>query len=134
MILADTSFWIALANPDDALHKRAVAWSDKSRDRLLVLEYVLWETINTLSDPKDRPKGHRIAEQVVDREQYEFVPASSQLRQQTLAFHASRTDKYWSFTDCAAFVVMQQRGVRQALTYDRHFEQAGFEALLRRDP
>lgn len=42
--------------------------------------------------------------------------------------------KHWSLTDCISFVVMQQRGIRQALTFDRHFEQAGYEALLRRDP
>jgi len=29
---------------------------------------------------------------------------------------------------------MQQRNIRRALTYDHHFEQAGYEALLRRDP
>jgi len=29
---------------------------------------------------------------------------------------------------------MTERGIRQALAHDEHFEQAGFEALLRRDP
>jgi predicted nucleic acid-binding protein len=33
-----------------------------------------------------------------------------------------------------SFVVMERLGIRQALAYDHHFEQAGFEALLRRDP
>ncbi len=43
-------------------------------------------------------------------------------------------DQEWSLTDCISFIVMQQRGISPALTYDHHFEQAGFEALLRRDP
>ena len=29
---------------------------------------------------------------------------------------------------------MADRGITQALAYDHHFEQAGFEPLLRRDP
>jgi predicted nucleic acid-binding protein len=29
---------------------------------------------------------------------------------------------------------MRQQGILKALTHDHHFEQAGFEALLRRDP
>jgi len=29
---------------------------------------------------------------------------------------------------------MQRRGISRALTYDHHFEQAGFEALPRREP
>ena len=41
-----------------------------------------------------------------------------------------RPDKHWSLVDCASFVVMQRRGLRQALSSDRHFEQAGFGRLL----
>ncbi len=33
--------------------------------------------------------------------------------------------------DCASFVVMEQRGLTDALTADRHFEQASFVRLLR---
>ena len=43
----------------------------------------------------------------------------------------SRPDKEWSLTDCISFVVMQREGLTDALTGDRHFEQAGFHALLR---
>ena len=34
-------------------------------------------------------------------------------------------------TDCISFVVMQERGIAEALTGDHHFEQAGFAALLK---
>ncbi len=33
--------------------------------------------------------------------------------------------------DCSSFVLMKERGIRTALTTDRHFEQAGFVRLLR---
>ena len=45
-------------------------------------------------------------------------------------YHA-RHDKQWSLTDCISFIVMQQHGIIDALTGDRHFEQAGFVALLK---
>ena len=38
---------------------------------------------------------------------------------------------YWSLTDCISFVVMRHHEIAEALTADRHFEQAGFAALLR---
>jgi uncharacterized protein len=38
--------------------------------------------------------------------------------------------KEWSLTDCISFVVMKERGLTDALTPDRHFEQAGFKILL----
>ncbi|MCS6858968.1 MAG: hypothetical protein NZT92_01450 [Abditibacteriales bacterium] len=42
----------------------------------------------------------------------------------------SRPDKAWGLVDCASFVVMQQRGLLEALTSDHQFEQAGFVRLL----
>jgi predicted nucleic acid-binding protein len=34
-------------------------------------------------------------------------------------------------TDCISFVVMEDEGISEALTGDKHFEQAGFKALLK---
>jgi predicted nucleic acid-binding protein len=39
-------------------------------------------------------------------------------------------DKEWGLTDCISFVAMQERGLTNALTTDRHFTQAGFQNLL----
>ena len=44
---------------------------------------------------------------------------------------ADRPDKQWSLTDCISFVVMEDRGMQDALSADRDFEEAGFRALLR---
>jgi hypothetical protein len=46
-------------------------------------------------------------------------------------FHAAAIAKEWGLTDCLSFVVMNERGVTQALTTDEHFQQAGFKVLLR---
>lgn len=60
-----------------------------------------------------------------------IVPASSELFDLGMQLYTQRPDKDWSLTDCISFVVMKQHGLTEALTADRHFEQAGFKALLR---
>ena len=134
MILLDTSYVLAAVNPRDALHGRAVAWSNVIAEPLLVTEYVLWESVNYLSSPIDRPKAHAVAAQLRSSAGIEFVEASRELLNEGLQMHASRPDKAWSLTDCISIVLMEERSITRALAYDHHFEQAGFEALLRRDP
>ena len=62
------------------------------------------------------------------------MPASQGLWERGVALHAARQDKEWSLTDCLSFVVTQERGIREALTGDHHFEQAGFGVLLKPPP
>jgi hypothetical protein len=34
-------------------------------------------------------------------------------------------DKYWSFTDCVSFAFMEERGLKDAFTFDLNFSQFG---------
>jgi uncharacterized protein len=45
--------------------------------------------------------------------------------------YSERLDKEWSFTDCTSFIVMSRMGLADAFTSDHHFEQAGFNILLK---
>ena len=47
-----------------------------------------------------------------------------------LELYTRRSDKDWGLIDCGSFVVMGEKGITQAFTNDRHFEQAGFTNLL----
>ncbi len=134
MIGVDTGFFLALCQPRDALHPRAQAWAAAIAEPLLVTEYVLWETVNALSQPLDRPKVHALLRFVRAAPGYEVVPAGRELFERGLQLHEQRPDKEWSLTDCLSFVVMSDRGISRVLSHDHHYEQAGFEALLRRDP
>jgi uncharacterized protein len=135
LILVDTGYFLALAMPRDALHRRAGMWANALSEQFLVTEYVLWEIINGLSAPRDRAKGHVIVAQIeASRRNYEVVPASRELFFAGMGLHRERSDKDWSLTDCISFHIMRARGIFSALAFDQHFEQAGFQALLRKDP
>jgi predicted nucleic acid-binding protein len=57
-------------------------------------------------------------------------PSSSQF-QEGFLLYKQRRDKKWSITDCVSFKIMEEYQITEALAYDKHFEQAGFIALLR---
>lgn len=59
-----------------------------------------------------------------------MVPFEPELSTAAVSLYGSRADKDWSLTDCLSFVVMQRRGIAEALTTDHHFEQAGLKAVM----
>ena len=61
---------------------------------------------------------------------FRLVPATSELIERGRKLYRDRLDKNWPLTDCISFVVMQDHQLTEALTADRHFQQAGFNALL----
>ena len=63
----------------------------------------------------------------------EVIPLTASQFRDALERYIARPDQRWSLTDCASFLVMEQRGITDALAHDRDFEQAGFVALLRAD-
>jgi uncharacterized protein len=52
------------------------------------------------------------------------------LAHRALDLYRDRTDKQWGLVDCASFLVMADEQIAEAFTTDRHFEQAGFKAIL----
>ncbi len=133
-VFADASYWIALANPRDELHQKAIQVSAAlGQARLATSEMVLTECLNHLAG-----KGAHLRRAVVEivnriREDPNTTvfPQTSILFRETLAFYAERYDKAWSHTDCSSFLLMRKHGLNEALTYDEHFQQAGYRALLR---
>ena len=61
----------------------------------------------------------------------EILPASRDGLDQALDLYHQHSDKGWTLTDGVSFVIMRERNLTDALTGDRHFEQAGFSALLK---
>jgi hypothetical protein len=60
-----------------------------------------------------------------------ILTASDELFRSSVELYRRRADKDWSLTDCSSFIVMERESIREALTADHHFEQAGFIALLK---
>lgn len=135
-VFADATYWIALLNPTDRLHGKAKAVSmTLGPARLVTSEMVLTEVLNDFSGrgPHFRKAAVELVEELRSENLVFIVPQSSLQFQDALSLYAGRHDKEWGLTDCASMRIMAREDLSEALTYDRHFQQAGFQALLR-DP
>jgi predicted nucleic acid-binding protein len=67
---------------------------------------------------------------LLDNPDIETVWVDEPLHREAVALLFTRTDKTYSLCDAVSFVLMRSRGLNEALTTDRHFEQEGFRRLL----
>ncbi len=101
--------------------------------RVVTSQMVLTELLNDFGGRGEMLKAaaYSLVEQLAGNARTVIVPQTDQQFQAALAVYAHRKDKPWGLTDCASFLIMQAHDIHAALTYDRHFEQMGFRALLR---
>jgi uncharacterized protein len=129
-VFADTHFFLALLRADDAAHIRAKEHLALNQ-AIVTTEFILLELGNACSRSADHADFLALVAAIRASPKVSVVPLASLLFERGLQRMATRPDKDWSLTDCVSFVVMEDYGITSALTGDKHFEQAGFVALLK---
>ena len=128
-IFVDTSFIIALVNVRDQYHEQAVAMADEYESQFLVVtDAVMLEVSNALSR-RYKSEAIQIIEDFFESENVEVVRLNPELFDLGFSLYKNRRDQTWGLGDCISFIVMQDRKMNIALTFDRHFAQAGFKLL-----
>ena len=134
-ILSDTCYWIALLKRSDQYHLRAIELNRELRNgtQIVTSELVLIELLNYFSGHGTLARERAIELESMLRNDVgcTIVGATDDLLARARGLYLRYADKSWSLTDCASFVIMEERNIRDALTYDHHFNQAGFRALMR---
>jgi hypothetical protein len=130
-VFADTGFFLALINPRDQYHRSAAELNSRLTAPLVTTAWVLLEFANAISASRARERFERVLASLRSESDAQIIAPEPDLFDRGCELYISRPDKEWSLTDCISFVVMQREGLSDALTGDRHFEQAGFKALLK---
>jgi predicted nucleic acid-binding protein len=136
-VFLDTNGWLALLNASDALHATADAlWKSLGVQNrsILVTDWIVAETGNGMARTLGRQNFAASVNLLRSSPRVQMIFVTEDIFTRALALYANRQDKGWGLVDCASFASMQQYGVRDGFTSDRHFEQAGFRCLLPHDP
>jgi uncharacterized protein len=132
-VFADAGYWIALLNPKDGLHAKALAVSRTlGRSRIVTSEMVLTEVLNAFAGKGEplRKAACTLVDHIRSNANAELVLMTSNAFREAVERYRSRADKTWGLTDCTSFLIMEQKGIVDALSADREFQQAGFKALM----
>ena len=134
VIFADTGYWVALLNPHDDLHSKAMSLSKSLQPiHIVTSEMVLAEVLNDFSDRGNyfRQAAINLMKSLYESPNITVIAQTSQQFQTALNLYEQRPDKAWSQTDCVSFKIMEEYKILEALAYDKHFAQAGFIPLMR---
>ena len=133
-VFADTGYWIALISTRDDLRESAAqATNNLGGRRIVTSEMVLVEVLNHFARQGDVAR-ETAAETIMglkNDSNTEVIEQNTAQFESAVSRYANRLDQTWSLVDCSSFVLMEERGIRDALAYDVDFVQAGFNALLR---
>ena len=134
VVFADAGYWIAMLDPTDGLHEKAQTVTEQLGPcQIVTTEMVLVEVLNFFSSRGEHSR-QLAGETVTDLRTgpgIQVVAQTSDQFESAVERYASRLDQQWSVADCASFLLMEERDIKEALAHDHNFEQAGFVALLR---
>ncbi|MBM3993984.1 MAG: type II toxin-antitoxin system VapC family toxin [Planctomycetes bacterium] len=133
-IFVDTSGFYAILVKSDDRHRTAVRHlreARRRRRRFVTSDYVLDETATLLKARGLRHLLPAFFEKLLGSQVCRIEWTDPDRFHEVQAFFLKHIDQDWSFTDCISFALMKELTLRDALTKDRHFESAGFVALLK---
>lgn len=129
-VFVDTAYVLALVNERDRYHERAQELADLFEGQaLLITDAVLLEIGNALAR-NFKQEAIEIISYLIESEEVEIFHYSPEIFDKAFAMYKKYDDKEWSLVDCISFIVMSKRGIKQVLTFDHHFEQSGFTAIM----
>lgn len=129
-MLLDTSGLLCLHYKTEPLHTQARSEYKKALF-LLTHNYIIAEYV-ALANARRFPRSSVLAFVVdlLNNLAIETIWIDEPLHRDAVELLTVRQDKTYSLCDSVSFVLMRQRGITEALTTDRHFEQEGFTRLL----
>lgn len=126
----DTAYVQALLNPRDSYHPVAQHLFTRAQAaETWITEAILTEIGNALSSI-NRLAATTFIQACYQARTIHVVHVDTSMFKQAVALYEQRQDKTWGLTDCISFIVMRDYHLTEALTSDRHFEQAGFHILM----
>lgn len=131
-IFLDTGFLIALESSNDQNHKKSkLLWAEVSNDLplLITTDFIFDEVVTFFNSKGFHKKALELGTFLLDSNYVDIIRIDREIFSESWNYFQKNNDKLYSFTDCTSFIVMNKLKLKTALSFDRHFIQAGFKVL-----
>jgi uncharacterized protein len=94
---------------------------------LITTSYVFDEVVTFFNNRQNHAKAVELGHTLQNSSFIELLHVDEALFNDAWIYFQKHKDKRYSLTDCVSFTVMSQRKIEIALTFDKHFRQAGYQ-------
>jgi predicted nucleic acid-binding protein len=131
-LFIDTSFLYAMEDVSDLHHKESLeVWEKtlKNPPRIVSTSFIFDETVTLLQAKLGHAKAADVGSRLLHSTMVELIHITPEIFEEAWDYFSKHKDKGYSFTDCVSFTVMEELNIKNALTFDKHFRQAGFKTV-----
>jgi len=129
-IFIDTSAFMAVLDRDDTNHPAAKALWEKmvnGGDELVCHNYILVETSALILRRLGMDAVRVFEQDIVPILRIIWVPRD--IHEAGVSAHLIAARRTLSLVDCVSFEIMRRTGVRTAFSFDRHFQEYGYQGV-----
>jgi uncharacterized protein len=122
--------WFASVIEDDVDHRAAREWFEKNIEELFVTDYIIDETLTLLRSRGAITKSSELGKLFFDTDEVLAHYLSESEIRETWNVFKQYSDKGWSFADCSSKFICEKFEIKDAVSFDKHFEQFGSLVIL----
>lgn len=117
----DTSALIALFNPDDPNHQKAIDIVKRESKRIFMISnYIFAETVTMLSQRTDKETSIRSGEHI--KKTYHIITLDKDSEDLAWDIFKKQKSKNVSFVDCTTFALFKKGVFDKAFSFDKDFK------------
>ena len=128
-VFMDTAYVLALELANDQNHQTALThWNSIKTElpRIVISSYIFDEVVTFFNSRGFHSKAVEVGNRLLNSPSVDLIHIDEQLFYEGWQYFKVHDDKSFSLTDSISFVIMKKQNIRTALTFDKHFIQAGF--------
>ncbi len=131
-IFVDASAWIALADKDDAHHRKASSVYPsllKIHKSLVTNNLVIAETYILILKELGHKAALNFLKGVRSSPRISKIYSNEETEAEAEKILTKYEDQDFSYTDTVSFAIMKRFNIKKAFCFDKHFKIAGFETI-----
>ncbi len=133
-VFVDTAALIAMGEKKDKFHEKALEVRDElktSQSEFVTTNAVILELAGYFSQSQKRYTAIKLTEVINQSKKWDCIYIDDNLMTLGWDRFKKMSDKDWSLVDCISMIIAEKNGITEIFTTDHHFEQAGFDILLK---